>query len=79
MKTILHRISFDFYEMEAMMGFFDTFKRTNNPNYIKAELVLHQSSNDEDALVHHFIVRNKTNNNKDVNIIPMQKEKNRNE
>jgi len=79
--NIVYRISFDFDNMEAMMGFFDTFKQTNNPNYIKAELVYAGHSYEcEDKTTHQFVVRNELiGKGKDVNIIPIQKVKNKNE
>jgi hypothetical protein len=78
--NIVYRIAFDFDNMEAMMGFFDIFKQTNNPNYIKAELVHSEDTHDEDKIIHQFIVRNELiGKGKDVNIIPIQKGKNKNE
>lgn len=76
----IYRIAFDFDNMEAMVGFFDTFKQTNNPNFVKAELVHNEHTYDKDKIIHQFIVRNELiGKGKDVNIIPIQKGKNKNE
>ena len=55
-KMCIYRISFDFGNMEAMAGFYDTFKQTNNPNFIKSELIYSGHIYEENKTTHQFIV-----------------------
>ena len=52
----IYRISFDFDNMGEMAGFFDTFKQTNNPNFIKAELIYSGHIYEENKTTLQFIV-----------------------
>ena len=69
------RLSFDFDDMEAMIGFFDTFLQTNNPKYIKASMKYHPNNADDNETIQHFLVSTETIGRKRENIIPMTKGK----